>query len=162
VTTGGVLVAGWEAEPGSFENNIDRGAVTRTLLHNIYDRLVERNIAIQADLPPLVPGLATEWTVSPDATTYTFTLREGVKFHDGTPFDAEAVKFNIERNSDPSHPFYHQAGAGSTALGYGNLASVDVINANTVRVVHKEPFADFLTVLAFGTYSIASPAAIER
>ncbi len=159
---GGVLIAGWEAEPGAFDNNIDRGAVTRTLLHNIYDRLVERDITSKAEIPPLVPGLATEWTVSPDAKTFTFKLRKDVKFHDGTPLDAEAVKFNVERNSNPSHPQYHKAGAGSTALGFGSLASVDAVDSSTVRIVHKEPFADFLMVLAFGTYSIASPAAIQK
>jgi peptide/nickel transport system substrate-binding protein len=159
---GGTLVAGWEAEPGAFENNIDRGAVTRTLLHMIYDRLVERDISVTADLPPFGPGLATSWEVSPDARVYTFKLRQGVTFHDGTPFDAEAVKFNIERNYKPDHPFYHKAGAGSTALGYKDVDKVEVVDASTVRVTHKEPFADFLYVLAFGTYSIASPTAIQK
>jgi len=47
------------------------------------------------------PGLATSWTISPDATSYTFKLREDVKFHDGTPFDAEAVKITYDRIVDP-------------------------------------------------------------
>ncbi len=51
------------------------------------------------------PGLATAWKMSPDGLTYTFTLRKGVKFHDGTPFDAEAVKFTYDRLLDPKHPF---------------------------------------------------------
>jgi|GEM_PF-164308 len=158
---GGTLICGWEAEPGAFDNDIDRGAVTRTLLHNIYDRLVDRDMTVPTS-QPLVGNLATAWQVSPDARTYTFKLRRGVKFHDGTPFDAEAVKFNIDRDSDPSHKFYTKAGAGSLKLGYGNLASVDVLDQYTIRIVHKEPFADFLEVLAFGTYSIASPTAIQK
>jgi peptide/nickel transport system substrate-binding protein len=50
------------------------------------------------------PGLATSWKMSPDGLTYTFTLRKGVKFHDGTAFDAEAVKFTYDRLLDPKHP----------------------------------------------------------
>lgn len=158
---GGTLICGWEAEPGAFDNDIDRGAVTRTLLHNIYDRLVDRDMTVKAN-QPLVGNLATSWEVSSDAKTYTFKLRQGVKFHDGTPFDAEAVKFNVDRDSDPAHKYYNKAGAGSLKLGYGGLAQVTVVDKSTVRIVHKEPFADFLQVLAFGTYSIASPTAIQR
>jgi peptide/nickel transport system substrate-binding protein len=158
---GGTLICGWEAEPGAFDNDIDRGAVTRTLLHNIYDRLVDRNMTVKAN-QPLVGNLATSWVVSPDARTYTFKLRPGVKFHDGTPVDAEAVKFNIDRDSDPSHKYYNKLGAGSLKLGYGGLARVEVVDKSTIRIVHKEPFADFLEVLAFGTYSIASPTAIQK
>lgn len=160
-TSGGTFIAGWEAEPGAFENDLDRGAVTRTLLHNIYDRLVERDMTVKSN-QPLVPSLATSWTVSPDAKTYTFKIRPGVKFHDGTELDAAAVKFNIDRDFDPSHPFYHQAGAGSNALGYKDLDKVEAVDKYTVRVTHKTPFADFLPVLAFGTYSIASPTAIQK
>jgi len=159
--SGGTLIAGWEAEPGAFDNDIDRGAVTRTLLHNIYDRLVDRDMTAKAN-QPLIGNLATSWNVSPDARTYTFKLRQGVLFHDRTPFDAEAVKFNIDRDSDPGHKYYNKAGAGSLKLGYGNLASVDVVDKNTIRIVHRDPFADFLQVLAFGTYSIASPTAIQK
>lgn len=158
---GGTLICGWEAEPGAFDNDIDRGAVTRTLLHNIYDRLVDRDMTVKVN-QRLVGNLATSWQVSPDAKTYTFKLRQGVKFHDGTPCDAEAIKFNIDRDSDPSHKYYTKAGAGSLKLGYGGLARVEAVDRYTLRIVHQEPFADFLQVLAFGTYSIASPTAIQR
>ncbi len=49
---GGTLVAGWDSDPGALDNNVDRGAVTRTLLHMVYDRLVERDISVKADFPP--------------------------------------------------------------------------------------------------------------
>ena len=159
---GGVLVAGWDSDPGALDNNLDRGAVTRTLLHMVYDRIVERDISVKADLPPFGPGLATSWEVSPDAKVYTFKLRPGVKFQDGTPCDAEAIKFNIERNWNPSHPFYSKSGAGANALGYKDLDKVEAVDATTVRVTHKAPFADFLNVLAFGTYSIGSPTQIQK
>lgn len=61
---GGTLICGWEAEPGAFDNDIDRGAVSRTLLHNIYDRLVDRNMTVKAN-QPLVGNLATSWEISP-------------------------------------------------------------------------------------------------
>jgi peptide/nickel transport system substrate-binding protein len=159
---GGTLVAGWDSDPGALDNNLDRGAVTRTLLHMVYDRIVERDVSVKADFPPFGPGLATSWEVSPDAKVYTFKLRQGVKFHDGTPVDAEAIKFNIERNWNPQHPFYHKAGAGANALGYKDLDKVEVVDASTLRVTHKAPFADFLNVLAFGTYSIGSPTQIQK
>ena len=54
---GGTLVAGWDSDPGALDNNVDRGAVTRTLLHMVYDRLVERDISVKADFPPFAPGL---------------------------------------------------------------------------------------------------------
>jgi len=159
---GGTLVAGWDSDPGALDNNVDRGAVTRTLLHMIYDRLVERDISVKADFPPFAPGLATSWDISSDAKVYTFKLRPGVKFQDGTLCDAEAIKFNIDRNWDPNHPFYSKTGAGANALGYKDLDRVEVVDSSTVRVTHKTPFADFLNVLAFGTYSIGSPTQIQK
>jgi peptide/nickel transport system substrate-binding protein len=55
------------------------------------------------------PGLAESWEISDDGLVYTLHLRQGVKFHDGTDFNAEAVKFNLERQIDPNHP-YHDTG----------------------------------------------------
>src|SRR4051794_17422454 len=88
-----VLVVGQIAEPKS----LDPHAVTATndfrILVNLYDGLVRfRDGSLD-----VVPGLAESWDISEDGRTYTFTLRRGVKFHDGTPFNAEAVKFNFDR-----------------------------------------------------------------
>lgn len=70
---------------------------------NMYDGLTRfRDASIEIE-----PGLATSWTVSPDGKTYTFKLRDGVLFHDGSRFDAQAVKFNFDRVLDKSHPYYH-------------------------------------------------------
>ena len=52
------------------------------------------------------PALATDWEISEDGTEYTFTLRDGVSFHDGSAFDADAVVFNFERMLNEDHPFY--------------------------------------------------------
>ena len=64
---------------------------------NIYDCLV----MYEYGATTLRPGLAESWEISPDAKEYTFKLKQGVKFHDGTPFNAEAVKFNLDRIMDP-------------------------------------------------------------
>ena len=160
---GGTLVAGWDSDPGALDNNLDRGAVTRTLLHMVYDRIVERDISVKADFPPFGPGLATSWEVSPDAKVYTFKLRQGVKFHDGTPCDAEAIKFNIERNWNPSHPLLLTRPAPArTPSATRTWTRSRWWTRSTVRVTHKTPFADFLNVLAFGTYSIGSPTQIQK
>ena len=62
--------------------------------------------------PTLVPALATSWDISDDGMQYTFKLREGVKFHDGTPFDAAAVKFNFDRFWNEKSPDFYPEGQG--------------------------------------------------
>ncbi len=89
----------------------------------------------------LRPGLATDWAVSPDGLTYFFNLRSGVTFHDGTPFNAEAVKWNFDRWMDPDNPWrggtfeYWTDVAGFNEV----IRSVDVVDANTVQINLSEP-----------------------
>ena len=85
-----------------------------------------------------MPGLATEWSSNEDGTVWTFTLREGVTFQDGTPFNAEAVKFNIDRWNDPNFEFgFRDEGVQYEAWGYvfggflGDEAAI-VTEANAV------------------------------
>src|ERR1700688_320957 len=75
------------------------------LLCNVYDSLLH----YKAGSLDIEPGLAETWTVAPDGKTYTFNLRKGVKFHDGSDFNADAVKFNFDRVLDDKHP-YHNTG----------------------------------------------------
>src|SRR5210317_1212872 len=88
-TPPGVLVVGQIAEPKS----LDPAAVTAVNDFRILVNLYEGLLQYKPGTLEVAPALATEWSVSDDGTEYTFTLREGVTFHDGTPFDAEAVKF---------------------------------------------------------------------
>src|SRR5262245_28749572 len=80
------------ADPPSLDPAFSSAFVDRQVHNSIFDKLVDLDANGK-----IVPMLATEWKVSDDGLTYTFTLREGVKFHDGTDFNAEAVKTNLER-----------------------------------------------------------------
>ena len=122
----------------------------------------------------LVPALATEVPEAEDSgRSYTFKLREGVKFHDGAPFDAEAVKFNFDRWRDSENPYHKGGGAGSSdfslyALLFGGfdddsvIEAVEVLDEHTVRMGLREPLGPFLNNLAQVAFSIASPKAIRE
>lgn len=92
---------------------------------NLYDTLTRWDTALR-----LQPGLATSWR-SLNETTWEFTLRQGVKFHDGSPLTAEDVKATLERNLVP--------GKTVVVAGFATIASVEVVNPTTVRVVTKKP-----------------------
>jgi peptide/nickel transport system substrate-binding protein len=114
----------------------------------------------------LEPGLATDWEVSEGGTAWTFHLRRGVRFHDGTPVDAAAVAFSFRRILDPAHRF-HQPD--STGLGfeyaaslYQNILAVDALDPLTVRIRIRERYAPLEANLAVFAASIVSPTAVAR
>jgi peptide/nickel transport system substrate-binding protein len=108
----------------------------------------------------LEPALAERWEVSDDGLTYTFFLRPGVSFHDGTPVDAEAVKFTFERQSDPEHP-YHDTGQFPYAeFTLGMIADIEVVDDLTLRLTLTETFAPFLSNLAMHAAAVVSPTAV--
>ena len=150
-----VLIVGQIAEPQA----LDPAAVTAVndfrILMNMYDGLVRyKDGTLEVE-----PALATEWTISEDGTRYTFTLREGVTFHDGSTFDAEAVKFNFDRMLDEAHP-YHDTGPFPLAFFFSAVEGVDVIDPQTVAFTLNAPYAPFLSNLAYPTGLIVSPAAV--
>lgn len=127
---------------------------------NIFDTLVnfgEQDTEIH-------PGLASEWTAAEDGLTYTFKLEEGVKFHDGTDFNAEAVVANFERwagGDADQFPYY-----GSMFGGFGDeeghvIESVTATGDYEVEFKLKRPQAPFLKNLAMSSFGIASPTAFE-
>lgn len=103
----------------------------------------------------LAPGLATRWSVSPSGLTYTFYLRRGVKFSDGTPFNASAVKFNIERMLNP-------ATASPRKSLLGPVSAVTVVNSQEVRIELSAPYAPLLNNLAGVAGEMSSPTAIKK
>jgi peptide/nickel transport system substrate-binding protein len=102
-----------------------------------------------------VPGLAESWDISPDAKTYTFKLKQGVKFHDGTPFNAEAVKFTFDRVMDPAT----KAGQAHDQLGPYDHS--EIVDDHTIKVIMKDGYAPLLTNLN-GYLGIVSPTAVKK
>ncbi len=121
----------------------------------------------------LAPGLAANWEADVDGLTYTFNLRPGLTFHDGTPLDARAVVWNFERWIDPKNPVHkdfrawqnHFGTAGAPEPKEGELPSglvqrVEAIDEHTVRITLHAPFAPFVYGLAGVPFGMASPAAV--
>jgi peptide/nickel transport system substrate-binding protein len=115
----------------------------------VYEHLLQ----YKPNSPQLIAGLATAWKVSPDGLTYTFDLRKGVRFSDGTPFDSAAAKASMERRT---------AMEGGPSYMLENVASYATPDADTLVVKLKKPQAPFLDYLAspFGPM-MTSPTAIE-
>ncbi|WP_157618964.1 ABC transporter substrate-binding protein [Skermanella stibiiresistens] len=151
-----VLVVGQIAEPKS----LDPHAVTATndfrILMNLYDGLVR----FKPGTLEVEPALATSWDVAEDGKTYTFHLRDRVKFHDDTPFDASAVKYNFDRMLDDKHP-RHDTGPFPLSFFFSAVERTEVVDAQTVRFHLKEPYAPLLSNLAYPTGLMVSPTAIE-
>ncbi|EFI6121786.1 glutathione ABC transporter substrate-binding protein GsiB [Escherichia coli] len=99
--------------------------------------------------------LAESYTVSDDGLTYTVKLREGIKFQDGTDFNAAAVKANLDRVSDPANHLkrYNL---------YKNIAKTEAIDPTTVKITLKQPFSAFINILAHPATAMISPAALEK
>lgn len=156
-TPPGVLIVGQIAEPKA----LDPAAVTAVndfrILMNVYDGLVRyKDGTLEVE-----PALATDWEINEDGTVYTFTLREGVRFHDGSPFNAEAVKFNFDRMLNEDHPFY-DTGPFPLSFFFSAVETVEALDEQTVRFTLNAPYAPFLSNLAYPTGLIVSPAAVEQ
>ena len=103
------------------------------------------------DAMAIRPRLAERWSVADDGVTWTFHLRGGVRFHDGTPFDAEAVRLNFVRVLDPVANHKRQS-------LFSMIDRVEVVDPLTVRFVTKFPFGAFEPTLAHVSSAIVSPA----
>ncbi len=165
---GGTLVFAMEAEPDILDPHACGGWHTSRLVLQMYDQLVEHDLTTSWDKgapPKLVPSLATSWEISPDGLQYTFTLREGVKFHDGTPFDAAAAKYNFDRIWDENAPQFYPRAKAYRAPDVFYIAKVEVLNTYKLRITLKEPFNSFLLRLANlgpGMVSMISPTALKK
>jgi len=116
-----------------------------------------------------IPALATGFKATPDSKEWTISLREGVKFHDGTPFNADAVVINFERQWKTDHPLHFESqvyeyweymfnGFDDDCL----ITSVEAVDDLTVKITLREPLAPLLANLAMDIFAISSPAALEE
>ena len=165
----GVLVYGAGGQPV----NLEPGNITDGNSVMVQDQIYNRLIETKPGTTDLEPALATEWKGSEDSKTWTFQLRLGVKFHDGTDFDAEAVKFNFERWWDDKNEFgYRNAGksyaiwnalfGGVKSKPESFLQNIVVEGKDTIKFVLKQPFAAFPSAVSSSYFGMASPAAIKK
>jgi peptide/nickel transport system substrate-binding protein len=148
---GGALVLGIEADPDIIDPHVGTGWVTWRVDYQIYEGLVKEDLTVKPTGPgpaPIAPSLATSWEMSPDGTTYTFKLRRGVKFHDGTDFDANAVLYNFERIWKKDAPHFYERGAAFAGLLMRKVKDIRVVDSHTVAITLVHPWADFIRQIA--------------
>jgi peptide/nickel transport system substrate-binding protein len=134
------------------------------------DQMFEGLVTLEPGGTTVVPGLATDWEISEDATTYTFNLEENVTFHDGEPFNAEAVCFNFDRWFNFPKPFqqadatyYYQTVFGGFKGNPDALyESCEATDEFTVTLQLTRPSTSLLGALALTNFTFGSPAALEE
>lgn len=136
---GGNLTVCQPAEPPGLDPTANTAAaIDRVVYANIYEGLVKVNSKGE-----YIPGLATKWEVSPDGMVYTFSLRQGVKFHNGESFNAQVAKWNLERakaeGTVNAHPEY-----------FRGITKIETPDADTLVLTLKDVDALFITHMAEG------------
>ena len=146
------VIYGLTLSPSGFDPHIHQSSELGIVLRQVYDTLIYRD----PNTGQFIPGLATAWDISDDQTEYTFTLRQGVRFHDDTPFNAAAVGANLDRITDPLTRSQHAVSLLGTYIGY------DIIDEYTILLRLSEPFSPLLDSLSQVYLGIASPDAIAE
>lgn len=139
---GGQIVFAYSAEPSSLSPQRNGDGQAHLIYYGLYDCLVE----LDDNMKP-VPGLAETWSISPDGLNYTFTIRKGVKFHNGEELTPETVKWNAEQWANPPK---------SAINGNTNIASAKVDGDNVI-ITLKAMDNQFITDIAGRGYSILPP-----
>src|SRR5688500_1030438 len=158
---GGTFVFG----RGGDSVRLDPAVITDGESARVTEQIFDTLVMFDGSTTDLKPALARSWDISADALTYTFRLRQGVRFHDGTPFDAHAVKWNFDRWMDSNNQWHKEALAGGAAFEYfvdytgfaDVISAVNVVDDHTVQISLKEPQGPFMLNLALFPFAIISP-----
>jgi peptide/nickel transport system substrate-binding protein len=171
--SGGTLVFGTSSDPVV----LDGALVSDGESLRVIDQIFETLVSLKPGTTELEPGLAESWELSDDGLTYTFKLREGVKFHDGTDFNAAAVCTNFDRwynftgsFQNPSASYYWQTVFGgfaktdpdSGAPAESYYQSCTAVDDSTVELKLTKPSSAILGALSLSSFAIASPKALEE
>jgi peptide/nickel transport system substrate-binding protein len=145
------LVIAVPSDPANLEPGTNRAEpIGSEIILNVFDTLVAWKAP---DFAALEGRLAESWTVTPDGREFTFRLRTGLKFHDGTDLDAEAVKFSLERTRE-INPFMKAS--------FDPIAGIAVVGPNEVKITLNKTMPVFLSLLAQPQSAIVSPTAAKR
>jgi len=149
--SGSKLVYGLTLAPSGLDPHLDVSSELGIPLNSVYDTLIFRTQS-----GDLVPMLAESWEISEDGLEYVFRLRQGIRFHDGTPFTAAAVKRTLDRIADPEN------GSRRAVTLLGPYVGSTVRDEHTIVVELSEPFAPLLDSFSQVYLAPASPAALDK
>ncbi|MEO1088771.1 MAG: ABC transporter substrate-binding protein, partial [Acidobacteriota bacterium] len=148
---GGTLTVGFRGDSKTFNPIHSIQWTERQVLYLVYNTLLRMGPDFSIN-----PELAERWDIENDGQRIVLHLRQGVKFHDGTDFDAAAVKWNLERRMDEA------VGSPQRKQLVGVVESIDVVDSHTVAVNLVRPFAPFLALLVERPGFMVSPTALEK
>jgi peptide/nickel transport system substrate-binding protein len=134
-----------------FDPRITQSRHEEQVIAQVFDQLVSED----AD-GSLHPGLAKSWKVAPDNLSMTLQLRDDVKFHDGTPFNAEAVKFTLDTIKDPA------TGSQGGVDIMGPYAGSEVVGPYEIKISYTRPFPNMVSTLGENELSPVSPTAVKK
>jgi peptide/nickel transport system substrate-binding protein len=152
------LVIAIAADPTGLDPEAVLNNTSGFVMGTIYDGLVKyKSGSVEVE-----PALAESWSISQDGLSYTFKLRKGVKFHDGTAFDAPGFVKTIKRLSKDDPDTIYATGTVETFNTYGDMASVESTDDATVVFKLKNPSGPFITDLAMVWNGVVSPTAYNK
>jgi peptide/nickel transport system substrate-binding protein len=128
--------------------------------NQLYDGLTRFDLLQSTSVPQIIPDLATSWTANSNGTQWTFQLRPNVAFQDGTPFNADAVIFNLQRYGSPGTPYYDATLSAVSSLTTGAIASYTKTSDLSLEITTRYPDAHLPSDLA--TLYMASPTAVQK
>lgn len=146
------IVYGLTLSPSGFDPHVNESSEIGIVLRQIYDTLIYRD----PETNQFLAGLATEWTVSEDRLTYTFKLREDVKFHDGTDFNAQTVADNLDRITNP------ETRSQKALLLLGPYEGYEISERYTISINLTEPYSPLLDGFSQIYLGMASPTAFKQ
>lgn len=161
---GGDFVSALYLEPMVLDPQRQGFWETYRVSRNIFEGLTKEDTSGETDPTKILPSLATEWSVDETGTVWDFTLRDDATFHDGTPFDAEALDKNVRRISDETYEFYDEKSAANLSVWFGGLVSGEVVDDTHYRFTFDKPFLGLPRILAqsMATLNIGNPAVWEK
>ena len=166
---GGTLTLARSADVGGMDPGTNNNGFSEELQIHIMDTLVRYTpvsptgmAAGKAQLAQIQPGLAESWKISEDGLTWTFALRQGILFHDGTPWNADAAVYNIDRNINPQNPSYIKGKMINGPLLYSSLDSYKAVGPYTLQLKLKHRYAPLLKNLGSPYAAIVSPTALKK
>lgn len=146
------LVYGLTSQPAGIDPHINSEIELGIVLRQVYDTLIYRDPATQQ----FVPGLSSSWAISQDGLVYTFILRQDVVFHDGTPFNAQAVAANLDRIMNPAN------GSKKAIFLLGTYTGYEILDNYTIRLNLSQPYSPLLDSLSQIYLAMASPKALSE